>query len=226
MLQQGVKMVTADGNNTAYHLPDPNDSTYYPGAAVLDFLRGFSDPASDHYSWDAQRPDAIQNFIDGKLAMMINYPSVVPYLVQRNPGLSVNLAPLPQISNARTIVDFAGDYRIEAVNKASKYPQVAWDFLDKMVDIGLPLYLETTGQTSAIKQFTPTTTVAERAYRTDVPLLAVATARSWFKGPAAAQADLLLSQSLDRVIGQGQNARDSLTEAAAAFTQLLSTSSP
>ena len=150
--------------------------------------------------------------------MMINYPSVVPFLVQRNPGLSVNLAPLPQISNARTIVDFAGDYRIEAVNKASKYPQVAWDFLDKMVDIGLPLYLETTGQTSAIKQFTPTTTVAERAYRTDVPLLAVATARSWFKGPAAAGRSSQAKVLTDNWPGQNTN---SLTEAAAA-SQLLS----
>ena len=27
-----------------YHLPDPIDSTYYPGAAVLDFLRGLTPP--------------------------------------------------------------------------------------------------------------------------------------------------------------------------------------
>lgn len=224
MLQQGVKMVTADGKDAAYHLPDAKDSTYYPGPAVLDFLKGFSNPASPHYSWNAQKPAAVHEFINGRLAMMIGYPSIVPYLAQRNPGLGISLAPLPQIPNAFTIVDFAGDYRIEAVTKTSRYPQVAWDFLAKMVNIGLPLYLETVGGPSAVKQFAPTTTVAERAWRTDAPLLQVPTMRSWYKGSDPDQANQLLVQSFDRVL-QGKSARESLTEAAAAFSRLLNSGS-
>jgi ABC-type glycerol-3-phosphate transport system substrate-binding protein len=224
MLQQGVKMVSADGKNAIYHLPDLNDSTYYPGPAVLDFLSGFSDPTSDHYTWNASQPDAVQAFIDGKLAMMIGYQSSLPYINQRNPGLEVKLSPLPQIPNARTIVDFAGNYRIEAVNKASPSAAVAWDFLATMVDDGLSLYSETVGQPSAVKRTAPTTTVGERANRSDVPRLLVPTSKSWYKGSDPDQADRLLTQSLDRVIGEGQNARLSLTEAAAVFTQLLSNS--
>ena len=226
LLQQGVKMVTADGKNAAYHLPDINDSTYYPGPAVLDFLHGFSDPASDHYTWNAAQPDAVQAFLEGKLAMMLGYQSIVGYLLQRNPSLDVKLAPLPQIPNARTIVDFAGNYRIEAVSQASPYAAVAWDFLATMVDDGVPLYLETVGQPAAEIKNAPTLTVSERLYRSDVPRLLVPTAKSWYKGSDPVQADLLLTQSLDRVVEQGQNSRDSLTLAAAAFTQLLTTSSP
>ena len=223
MLQQGVKMVTADHKNAAFHLPDPADPTYYPGAAVLEYLHGYTDPASNHYTWNAAQPDSVQAFIDGRLAMMLNYQSVIPYLNQRKPDLNFALAPLPQIANTKTIVDFAGEYRVEAVTKDSKNAPVAWDFLSTMTKIGLPLYLEKTGSPSAVKVFPPTTTVSERISRSDAALMQVSTAKSWYKGTSPDQADQTLNESLDRVSRQGQAAKDSLIEAATAFTQLLNT---
>lgn len=221
LLQHGAALTTSDQKTAAFHLPDSTNPTVYPGVAALEYLRGFADPASSYYTWNAQQSDAVQAFIDGKVAMMFNYASVIPYLNQRQPGLNFQTAPFPQIANARRIVDFAGKYQIEVVNKDSRYPAVAWDFLRHMKNIGLSDYISDTGLVAANDKSEITTTVAARVGRLDPFRLQVATAQSWYKGGDPAAADRVLSQALDQVSQAGRDPKAVLFEAAAAFTTLL-----
>lgn len=219
MLQQETEMVTADRGATAFHLPASDDPNFYPGATVLEFLKSFSDPNSDHYTWNASEPNAIQAFLDGEVAMMINYKEIIPYINQRNPELEYTTAPLPQIANTSKIIDYAS-YRMEAVTNNSKYSKVAWDFLKYANDFGLPDYTSITGRTSPARSSQGTSTVLERTFRQNPYSLQIPTAQSWHKGADPIKAEDLLVQALDRVVA-GQSARDSLNQAAAEFNKLL-----
>ncbi len=221
LLQQGASLVTPDKKGAAFHLPDAKDPTFYPGEAVLKFLKGFTDPASDYYSWNADQPDAVQDFVAGRLPMMLNYRSAVGYVKQRNPTLSFSTTPFPQIANAEKIVDFGG-YSLEAVTNNSKYPQVAWDFLHTTTLYTLPDYHYKTGRTSAVRLGDATTTVFQRRDNSDPFTLQVPTAHSWFKGKDPVAADGVLTQMLDRVTTQGAQPRESLFQAGQALTRLLS----
>ncbi len=213
LLQQNVIMTSADQRDATFHLPDINDPTYYPGAAVLEFLRLFSDPDSPYYTWNADQPEAVQAFIDGKLAMMINYQALMPYLKQRNPKLDVATSPLPQAANAKTIVDFAR-YHLETVTNQSKHPQVAWDFIRFITDFGLLSYNSLSGRPSPTRLVPATTTVLERTYRLDPFGLQIGTAKSWFKGQDALGADSILLRALDRVVLEKQDPHESIMQAA------------
>lgn len=221
LMEQGATMVTPDKKGAAFHLADTRDPSFYPGEAVLNFLKGFTDPKSDYYSWNADQPNAVQDFVDGNLPMMINYQSIVAYIQQRNPTLIFTATPFPQIANAEKIVDF-GRYHLEAVTNNSKNPQVAWDFLHNAVTYDLPEYTYRTGRTIPTKQGNATTTVFQRKGVTDPFSLQVPTAVSWYKGKDPAAADAVITQMVDKVTTGEAGAKDSLFAAGQSLTQLLS----
>lgn len=222
MLQRGVEMVSSDQQNANFHLAARDNPNFYPGAAVLDYLKSFADPVSDHYSWNANMPNALDAFIDGKVAMMIGERSMARTIEQQNPTLEFQMAPFPQLANARMIVDYA-KYPLEVVTKNADYPQVAWDLLRHISSFTVPLYVSRADRTSPQRNQASTTTVLQRTYVTSgVFALQVPTATSWYKGVDSVAADAVLASALDRVSLQGVSARVSLDQAASALTALLS----
>lgn len=219
LLQQGVSMVTPDKKGAAFHLADPNNPTFYPGTAVLNFLKGFTDPASDYYSWNANQPDAVQDFIDGKLPMLVDYQSDISYIKQRNPTLAFTTTPFPQIANATKIVDYA-NYQLQVVTNNSQHPDVAWDFLHTALD-NLGDYLYKTGRTAAASQVPATTTVYQRKNLTQPFGFQVPTAQSWYKGKDPVAADTILTRMVDQVTTHGADPQSSLFQAGQALAQLL-----
>lgn len=219
LLQRGVDMTSVDRANATFHLADPADPAKYPGAQTLEFFKRFTDPSSDTYTWNADMPDAVQAFIDGKVAMMIHYQAIGPYLRQRNPALRFTTGPLPQLVNARTIVDFAR-YRVQTVTNNSQHPEIAWDFLRYMNSLGFGDYITRLGRQSPTRQLPPTITVAERVY-SDPFTIQIGTARSWYKGTNPTRADQIMNQALDRVTRDNHDAKESLNQAAEELTAEL-----
>lgn len=219
MLQQGTAMVSEDRKNATFHLADNDDPTFYPGAAVMNFLKGFTEPSSPYYSWNATQPDAVQAFLDGKLGMMINDVSIIPYLRQRNPNLGFGTAPLPQIANTETIVDYAR-YEVHTVSKDSKHPEVMWDFLANLQK-SLASYTRTTRFSSPLREVPATTTVAARRFKEGQLELQLPTAQSWFKGKQPRRVDEILMKTLDDVTVRHQDPRQAVEQAAKQVTELL-----
>lgn len=56
---------------------------------------------------DADEPDALELFKDGKLAMMAGFRTLVPEL-RRTPGLSFDVMPMPALSDDKTVGDASG----------------------------------------------------------------------------------------------------------------------
>lgn len=220
-LQRGIKMTSADRQNATFHLPDANRPSDYPGANILEYLKGFVDPNSSYYSWNADMPNALEAFIDGKVAMLIHHPGAASYIRQRNPNLNFKIGPFPQVPNATKIVDYA-IYPIEAVTNDADQSEVAWDFLQFITNNTLSIYTNQTGRTEPTRQIPGAATVSERVGISSGTLaLQVPTAVSWHKGQDAAESDAIIATALDRVTREGQSARESLNQAAAALTQLL-----
>lgn len=222
MLQRDVQMTSPDQRLATYHLASSENPNYYPGAAVLEYLKGFVDPNSSYYTWNASMPDALEAFIEGKVAMMIGDRSIARIIEQRNPQLGFRISPFPQIPNAKKIVDFA-KYPIEAVTNNSDYPEVAWDFLRYIsTTSSIQLYYSQSDRTGPRRNQPASTTVLQRKNVTSGTFaLQVGTAQSWFKGSNAEEADEYLRQALDRVSIDGRSARESLNQAAASFTEEL-----
>lgn len=219
-LQRGIQMTSSDRRSATFHLASPADPNAYPAATVLEYLKGFVDPSSSYYTWNTSLPNALDAFIEGKLAMLIHHQGAAPYIRQRNPQIEFITAPFPQIPNARAIVDYA-IYPVEAVTNNAEYPEVAWDFLSFINQFGLTEYTQSTGRTIPQRGVPATTTVLERYFLTSAFSVQLPTAYSWFKGPNADQVDRQFAQALDRVSQENKDPKESLNQAAAAVSQLL-----
>lgn len=223
LLEQGATMVRDDLKGAAFHLAADDDPNFYPSVAVLNFLRGFVDPASDYYTWNASMGDAVDAFIEGKTAMLFGYETQLPLIKQRNPSLNVGTAPIPQIANAKKIVDFAR-YHVETVTNNATYPQVAWDYLRHVYKFGRTKYVAISNHQDPVKNAPRSTTVKERLFRGDAFFLQIPNAQSWYKGADPEAADTALEAMLDRVSLEKQDPLASAQAAAARLTQILESS--
>ena len=218
ILQRGTGIVSSDNTQATFHLADPSNPKSFPTTDIFNYLRSFSDPKSANYSWNESQPNALDAFIQGNVGMILDYKDVGSIIHQRNPQLAVDAAPLPQVPNAATIVDYA-HYNVEAVTNNSQFPQVAWDFLKS--ESNSSSFTLATGRPSALRELPATTTVTERRSRNDSFALQIATAQSWFKGNDPKAADTVLTDAFNRFIHGNAGAQASINQAAADLTNLL-----
>jgi ABC-type glycerol-3-phosphate transport system substrate-binding protein len=95
----------------------------------LAFFTQFANPASISYSWNTRSEYSVDAFTQGKLAMMIGYFYMEDRIKDKAPNLNWGVAPVPQVSELVTKVNFA-NYWGEAVSKASANTDAAWGLLN------------------------------------------------------------------------------------------------
>jgi len=130
-----------------------------PGLTALQFYMDFSDTNKETYSWNDTFANSIQDFADGKVAMMINYNYQRPNLLALKPELSYGIAPIPQLGNSTPIslsnswmpvVSNQASCRIEGDADDIDCSKVAWSFLSFLSQKeNVSSYLEATGKASA-----------------------------------------------------------------------------
>lgn len=225
MTQKGASLTTADHSQAAFHLfkRAPDGSLSYPGRDALRFYTDFANPKSDHYTWDPALGSALKAFSQGKVAMMINYENVIPFLNDLYPDLKIFTAPVPeewQIDYPTETDPTKGDiskpidyphYWVEVVSKKTAHPTAAWQFL---TDFALN-YSVADRNMSPFKQATPTW-FEDR--------LGADFAVDWSKGAYPRRTDLLFRQMADDVVKRGKSVEDALNNAAAEETKLLQAS--
>ncbi len=84
------------------NLGSVSDSGVPPGQAVLRFYTQFADPSKVSYTWNASLPNSQQTFLAGDLALYLGYASEARFIMQANPNLNFDVAPVLQPATATT----------------------------------------------------------------------------------------------------------------------------
>ncbi|MCA9371319.1 extracellular solute-binding protein [Candidatus Woesebacteria bacterium] len=111
----GVLLLLNGGN-----LDNLNDSS---AKEALELYRSFAEKGL----WDADMPNSISAFTQGRVAMIIAPSWEVLVIKSQNPDLVVKTAPLPKGLNDNRIS--LASYWVEGVNKYSPHQLEAWKFL-------------------------------------------------------------------------------------------------
>ncbi len=160
MLQNGSKMF---GENVLGPFATLNSSVggfdgSDPAVNALRFYLQFADPLSAFYVWDSSQHNSVDAFsynssARNKVAMTLNYHYRIPLLLSKNRNLRFGVSQVPQRDGAvggqlGTYADYWG----YAVSRASKNPQLAWQFIGFLTDAPqAKLYLAKTGKPPALR---------------------------------------------------------------------------
>lgn len=221
MLQNSTQMTTADNKTATFNLTISKETgqPVYTGTNALDFYTSFADSSKENYSWSVNMPNALDSFIDGKLAMMIAYGSEVAEIQQRAPNLNYGFSALPQIKGATKAIDYAS-YWVYTVTKSSKYQEYAWSFLKGFYGSQSGSFLSATSRTSPnISGTAPE--VLDRANRSDPFGFQLLTAAGWNKGRYPLKVDEEFNNMINNVVIYKQPLQSVIDTSAKNVTTLL-----
>jgi multiple sugar transport system substrate-binding protein len=96
-------------------------------AEALGFYTEFSDPVKLVYSWNKSFASSKERFIAGRLAMYFGYASEYEEIKAENPHLNFDVAPVPQIKDAKTYIGFGRIYAL-VISRFSSQPKMLMAF--------------------------------------------------------------------------------------------------
>jgi len=219
MIQNNTQMVTPDRSQAAFHLfrNKENGEVEYPGVWALKYYTDFANPKSDHYTYDPALGDDIKAFSENKVAMIINYPSILNFLSKVMPNINrVKIYPMPNLweidfptkedkGKISTPKDMSR-YRIEVVNKNSPDVKLAWGFL-------LEIFKQAGGFSDIAKN-----PIEEENYLERKPIRFSA---SFYKGAYPEETDKIFVDMADDVIKNNLPPEQAIFKAADKFNLLL-----
>lgn len=131
MLQNGAEIF--QGGSVVWQLPSSSSGSYRPGAEALRFYTDFASPSKEVYTWNRDMPNAVDAFVQGRLAMMLGYSYQLSSLRAQGPRIDIGVAPVPHINPdgtdaLRSPVNLA-NYWIQGVSKKTEHTNEAWDFV-------------------------------------------------------------------------------------------------
>ncbi len=196
MMQNGAQM--ADGNGLPTFNRTPADMTRDtpPGDEALIFYTDFANPSKEVFTWDDTQPNSYDAFVSGKTAYFFGYAYHLPMIRAQAPKLNFGIANIPQIDPANK-VNFA-NYWVEAVSKKTKYPDVAWDFLQFAAKADqAKTYLAKTGRPTALRSLVNT-----QLSDPDLGVFAsqVLTAKSWYQGANIKATESAFDEMIDTTL--------------------------
>ena len=103
------------------------EANFEIGRSTLKFYTDFGKGGTNEYTWNTNVPEAREFFNQGMLAMMLDYISYAPTLRQKNPHLSFDTAPAPQLEGAEFPI-YISSIGGAAVPIGSKNGLTAWSF--------------------------------------------------------------------------------------------------
>jgi ABC-type glycerol-3-phosphate transport system substrate-binding protein len=235
MLQNGTQMESPDKLTATFNLPSQKSTgeSFNPGLNALEFFTSFALPNKETYTWNNSFPDAVEAFLNSKVAMIPGYSWLGQTLTQRNPEFQYKIFPLPQIRGSEKAIDFA-DYWFISTSKNSKYPDAAWDFIRFATSDGLSFYLSSTQKPSPLRR-QPGEVPPNILSRTNFgnPFRYITESiQPWYRGHQPEDYHAVLAEMIEDVISRGLTPDNALNKAASTVTEIfranatLPTSSP
>jgi len=130
MLQSGTQMVSSDLYSATFNKTTAVDGqAYNPGERSLRFYTDFANPRKNIYTWNTNRDYSIDDFAEGDVAMIFGYSYLIDTIKKKNPSLQFEVAPMPQIQEATTPINYA-NYWAPTVSRLSQKVEEAWTFIE------------------------------------------------------------------------------------------------
>ena len=117
MLQNNVEMTNTDGTAVTFHESSRGEET-------LDFYTAF---VNEHDTWSCALRNDLEMFAAGKLAFMFGPSWRVFDIIDMNPSLNFDTAPMPIPGEENPV--YYGMYWGEAVSALSSHQKEAWEFV-------------------------------------------------------------------------------------------------
>ncbi|MCL5008857.1 MAG: extracellular solute-binding protein [Patescibacteria group bacterium] len=210
MLQKRTVPFNADGTEPMFNQDiSANGNRVYPGQAALDFYTSFANPVSMNYNWNARSDYSIDAFANGRAAYLYSYSYTRQSLLQKNPNLNFDVAPVPQPDLDQPAVNFS-NYWGEVVSKQGKNQAVAWDLLKFLSSKNsLDKYYAKNKQPSSRKDM-----IELQINDPEIGVFANAnlTAKSFYK-PSQVKIDDIFAKAIDNVILNGVSINDAMSQA-------------
>lgn len=229
MLQNGTKMESPDKLTATFNLPAKKSTgeDFNPGLNGLDFYTSFANPQKETYSWNNSYPEALEAFLQGKVAMIFGYSWLSQTITQRDPEFQYKIFPFPQIRGSAEANDFA-DYWFESVSKSSKNTPAAWQFVKFAASRGLAFYLSSASRPTPLKiqsnELPPS--ILDRNYRGSPFRFQPSSAVSWYRGKNPDQVKQTMAEMIEDVVSRGLPLDNALNKGATTITEIFRATTP
>jgi multiple sugar transport system substrate-binding protein len=197
MMQNGTAMTDSDGVATFdRYTTETQGQDLPPGAVALVFYNDFANPTKEVYTWNANMPDSLQAFADGRTAFFFGYQYHLEQIRQLNPKLNFGISSMPQIEGNKPM-NYA-NYWLAAASKKTEHPDEAWDLLQFMTKAEeAQKYVQTAKKPTALRSL-----VNSQLEDLDLAVFAaqVTTARTWYRGTDAAATEEAMLEMIDSML--------------------------
>ena len=125
-LQLNNPIITYDPASKKYSsvLSESSNVSTRPAIQSLNFFNEFSNPVKNIYSWNKSRPNSLNAFIGGDLAIYFGLASEIKNIQQKNPNLNFDIAVIPQVEELNNVITYADVYAL-AIPKNATNAQTA-----------------------------------------------------------------------------------------------------
>jgi len=218
MLQNGTQMTDDKHLRATFDqsVQVANNQSAQPGVTALTYYTDFAQPSKEVYTWNNKQSYNIDNFIEGKTAMVLSYQYQNDVIKGRQPNLNYGIAPVPQV-DANNKVNYA-NYWGEAVSANSAHQDAAFEFLKYISSKDVLTQYYAKNAVPSSRKDLVNTQLAD-------PVLGVfatqaLTAKSWYKTNSSA-IEAVLADMIDDVILRAAAPANAIRDAAQQVTQLM-----
>jgi len=214
MLQNGTQMTDAQNNGPSFASGGSTNS----GLSAFNFYLQFANAASPYYTWNDSMGNSVDDFIQGKTAIIFDYHSSLAEIKAKAPFLNVGIAPMPQPKGASIAINYPR-YSGFAVARAGSYT-AAWNVLLGWATspTSEETYVSDTGGSPALR--------TEIQTKLSDPAFAVfasqaLTARSWYEADDG-KIDAIFNTAIQSVLNGAADSSAALNAAQSAVGQVMS----
>ncbi|OGZ06195.1 MAG: hypothetical protein A3C93_05745 [Candidatus Lloydbacteria bacterium RIFCSPHIGHO2_02_FULL_54_17] len=134
-LQVGNPIVALKNGKPRAMLMGGDESKLTPSEDVLSSLRffmDFSNPQKSNFTWNRSRANSLNEFIDGNLAMHLDYASAYTRIKEKNPHLNFSVTQVPLLRETSAEITFTKIHGL-AVMKSSKNKSTAFVVVQRLL---------------------------------------------------------------------------------------------
>ena len=218
MLQAGTKMISDDGTEAAFDKSiTAGNSTYKPGESALRFYTDFTNPKSSAYTWNDKLPNSFDAFTLGQTAIIFDYAVNIPRLKQKAPNLRLGIAPVPQLTGAAKVVNYA-DFWGYSVPLVSQNKDAAWNFLVFLTTKDINKYFSNIVSRPGSRR----DVIGEEQTDPNIGVFSeeMLAATNWYRVDPAA-VDNVFKDMINSVVLENAKPADAISDAAAKITFLM-----
>lgn len=180
MMQTGVTMAAPDGSVTFHQRPENRDPALgNPALQAVQFYTNFADPQKVTYTWNAQQPNSMEAFIQGKAAFFLGYSYQYDVIRANAPRMNLGLSEVPKVALDNQNRNVA-NYWMWTVSKKSANQNASWNLLNYLMKQDVSKSLLANMKRPAARKALLQDQFADE--RLGVFASQVLTAQSWYRG--------------------------------------------